>query len=1379
MVDRQANRRPIGGRETVTSFEPLPPKKDPEAGAETVTNKDTASEDDKYADAKPVSFFSLFRHGTPQDKLIIFLGMVVQAFVGLSFSGMNLVFGEILDDLSAPSESILSSTMWTIKIMVILAGVFGAAAFIGMSAIPYGAARITNRVRNVYVSAILAQDMAFFDESKPGEIVAALAEYTMDFEEGLSIKLGEGLQATFGGLGGLAVALYFSWQITLMCFVTVPIMAFSFYMILQSGAGNDGLLGKEAYEKAANIADETLSSMPTIASFGGETKAAKRYEGHLAEAEDAAIRQSKKLGLGTGFLWGSFFGMMGIGFWWGGHLTIQSREQAMITNPIPTDFQTNDIYAVNRFIADAYCTYRPPGSFGSGEMLEYTGDAYDACVCSLPWSDLSEEGVVDIECGCTVGEFSITSDCITAGTTIAVFFSVMIAGFLIGMIPPAFQAVKKAQLAAYELYRIIDRAPSISSATGGKQLATMEGRISIENMCFQYPTSSTKTFEDINLEIAAGETVALVGESGSGKSTIARLVCRFYDPQKGRVCIDGNDVKDLDMKSMRDHIGVVSQEPLLFDDTIAMNIARGKAGPVPATMEEIEAAAKQANAYSFIQGFPDGFLTKVGARGSKLSGGQKQRISIARALIRKPSVLILDEATSALDAESEKIVQSAIDNLIGKNGTGGGITTIIIAHRLSTVKNADRIVVLGARDGTNSTVNGSSIVEIGAHDELMAKEGGLYKALVGGAHDDDDRKGDSIKNVDEDLAPVEHGNSGTSNATNEKEQVDYDTESTTEVIEADKQIEEDFKKLNQKRLKSYSSPEQCYFFLGLVACFCTGMAWPICGVLFALMLTAMSILDYELARTWTEWLAAGFGFLAVAEIVAQYFQTYLFEIIGERMTRRIRTDYFRALLRQDIGWFDDPANALGVLTSRLAVDIKLIRLTVGQGTGSTVSSMTALLVGLIIALIAAWQFALAFLAIMPLLAITEAINWTLMKGGDSSSKKKLGEISGAFGEYVNGIREVQSFSLEKVVTSEIAELLQEEILVIAKKAALFRGISAGAVQFIQLGVYALAFYVGARLMDDGLLDYESFNLVLWSMAFGASGMGMAANWVSAAAKGKAAVVRVFELFDRKPPIDSNPWNEDGSPRDIVVPLDVNGKKGEIEFRNVKFAYPTRKTARVFDGLSLKIPAGQTAALIGSSGSGKSTVMALLERFYDPVAAVVDRGQKGEDERVETVIDGNLNDSNGVVLVDGVDIRKMDVKYLRKAVALVGQEPVLFDASVRENIAFGKDGASEEEIVSAAMTANAHDFISKFDGGYDYSVGSRGKKVSGGQKQRIAIARAVLKEHRILLLDEATSALVSHSFYYSFYLSVLAANTHNILFSRTMRARSWFKKHLTN
>lgn len=178
------------------------------------SSKNSTTDIDKYADAKPIPFLSLFRHATPQDKLIIFTGMIIQATVGLSFCMMNLVFGEVLDDLSSPSSSILAVTKPTIIIMAILAAVFAIAAFIGMSFIPFGAARITNRVRNAYVRAVLAQDMEFFDESKPGEIVAALAEYTMDFEEGLSIKLGEGLQAVCGGLGGLVVALYFSWQIT-------------------------------------------------------------------------------------------------------------------------------------------------------------------------------------------------------------------------------------------------------------------------------------------------------------------------------------------------------------------------------------------------------------------------------------------------------------------------------------------------------------------------------------------------------------------------------------------------------------------------------------------------------------------------------------------------------------------------------------------------------------------------------------------------------------------------------------------------------------------------------------------------------------------------------------------------------------------------------------------------------------------------------------------------------------------------------------------------------------------------------------------------------------------------------------------------------------
>lgn len=452
-------------------------------------------------------------------------------------------------------------------------------------------------------------------------------------------------------------------------------------------------------------------------------------------------------------------------------------------------------------------------------------------------------------------------------------------------------------------------------------------------------------------------------------------------------------------------------------------------------------------------------------------------------------------------------MQAAIDNLVGK-AAGKGITTIIIAHRLSTVRSADRIVVLGSSDGSTSTANGSTIVEMGSHDELMKKENGLYKALVGGSHDDHNKSSIITSDVDSSTAygdsvvsSANYGNSAVKTSVisvMEEKEYDADASVGSTVLEEDsleekKEVDNDFKKIDKKRLNQYSEPERYHFLLGLFACFCTGLAFPVCGLLFSLMLSSMVLFDYEVAIFYIRLLAGAFGLLAFFMVIAQFFQTYLFEIIGERMTKRIRTDYFRALLRQNIGWFDMPQNALGVLTSRLAVDVKLIRLCVGQGTGATVSSMTSLMVGFVVSMIAAWQFALAFLATVPLLALTEAINWMLMKGGDSSSKKKLGEISGLFGEYVQGIREVQSFSLETHITSTISELLQADILEVSKKAAFLRGISAGSVQIIQLGVYALAFYIGARLMDSGLLDYESFNLVLWSMAFGASGMGQAAK----------------------------------------------------------------------------------------------------------------------------------------------------------------------------------------------------------------------------------------------------------------------------------------------
>jgi ATP-binding cassette subfamily B (MDR/TAP) protein 1 len=244
--------------------------------------------------------------------------------------------------------------------------------------------------------------------------------------------------------------------------------------------------------------------------------------------------------------------------------------------------------------------------------------------------------------------------------------------------------------------------------------------IRFDGVAFAYPSrQETPIYDNLNLTVEAGTTVALVGTSGSGKSTVVQLIERFYDPDQGRVLLDGTPLQDLNLTWLRSKIGLVSQEPVLFSGTVAENIALGKAG---ATKEEIIEAAKMANAHNFItQDFDKGYDTDVGEGGGKLSGGQKQRVAIARAMIKNPAILLLDEATSALDNESERVVQAALDELMARKDQRR--TTVVIAHRLTTIRNADKIVVM--EKGT--------VKEEGTHDELMAL-GGKYVKLSASLH---------------------------------------------------------------------------------------------------------------------------------------------------------------------------------------------------------------------------------------------------------------------------------------------------------------------------------------------------------------------------------------------------------------------------------------------------------------------------------------------------------------------------------------------------------------------------------------------------------------------------------------------------------------------
>ena len=256
----------------------------------------------------------------------------------------------------------------------------------------------------------------------------------------------------------------------------------------------------------------------------------------------------------------------------------------------------------------------------------------------------------------------------------------------------------------------MDESPSIVDKRDAKDLKISQGNIQFENVTFQYDESNARVLDRVNLHVPSGQNVALVGPSGSGKTTLCNLIPRFYDVTKGRVLIDGQDVRDLTLKSLRGSIGTVQQDVYLFSGTVFENIVYGRPG---ASLDEVIAAAKRAGAHAFITALPNGYETYVGERGVKLSGGQKQRLSIARVFLKDPPILLLDEATSALDNENERLVQQSLEEL------ARGRTTLTIAHRLTTIKNADRILVL--------TENG--IAEQGTHGELLSSESGIYRGM--------------------------------------------------------------------------------------------------------------------------------------------------------------------------------------------------------------------------------------------------------------------------------------------------------------------------------------------------------------------------------------------------------------------------------------------------------------------------------------------------------------------------------------------------------------------------------------------------------------------------------------------------------------------------
>ncbi|XP_056175493.1 ABC transporter B family member 9-like [Syzygium oleosum] len=905
------------------------------------------------------------------------------------------------------------------------------------------------------------------------------------------------------------------------------------------------------------------------------------------------------------------------------------------------------------------------------------------------------------------------------GQIINVIMAIMVGGMSLGQTSPCLNAFASGQAAAYKMFETIDRKPLIDSYdTSGRILEDIKGDIELRDVHFRYPARpDVQIFAGFSLTVPSGKTAALVGQSGSGKSTVISLLERFYDPDSGEVLIDGVNLKELQLKWIREKIGLVGQEPVLFLTTIRENIAYGKEN---ATDEEIRKAIQLANAAKFIDKLPKGLDTMVGEHGTQLSGGQKQRIAIARAILKNPRILLLDEATSALDAESERVVQDALENVMTNR------TTVIVAHRLTTIRTANIIAV----------VHRGKIVEQGTHEELIQDPEGGYSQLVrlqeGNKAAEEklgqvDTKLDANFEVDKVLIRTFSKNSSGrpsmrrsisrgSSGGRPSFALSYGIPGPINLVEMggeEEQYErteldnEKRQSVSIRRLAYLNRPELPILVVASLAALVHGVVFPIFGLLLSTAIKMFYEPPDQLKKDSNFWALVYVGMGCITLVIVPI-QNYFFGIAGGKLIRRIRYMSFQKVVHQQISWFDDPANSSGAVGARLSTDASTVRSLVGDALALIVQNVATVTAGLLIAFIANWMLALIVLAVSPLLLAQGFIQAKFTTGFSADAKEKYEEASQVANDAVGSIRTVASFCAENKVMDLYEEKCQgpkEQ----GVRLGVVSGIGFGFSFFALYCVNAFLFYIGAILVQHGKATFSEVFKVFFALTISAVGVSQSSALAPDTNKAKDSAASIFSILDSKPQIDSS--NDEGMTLENVT--------GNIELEHVSFKYPTRPDVQIFKDLSLTIPAGKTVALVGESGSGKSTVISLIERFYDP--------------------------DSGRVFLDHVLLQKFKLSWLRRQLGLVGQEPILFNETIRDNIAYGKQGGvTEDEIIAAAKASNAHNFISSLPQGYDTSVGERGVQLSGGQKQRIAIARAILKNPKILLLDEATSALDAES-----------------------------------
>ncbi|SOB84044.1 ATP-binding cassette, subfamily B [Streptomyces sp. 1331.2] len=848
---------------------------------------------------------------------------------------------------------------------------------------------------------------------------------------------------------------------------------------------------------------------------------------------------------------------------------------------------------------------------------------------------------------------------------------------------------------------------------------TLDVALEFDRVEFRYdPEHPAPVLHGLSLKLAPGETLALVGASGSGKSTVAQLVPRFYDPAAGTVRLYGHDLRELTLDSVRAAVGIVPEESFLFSESVRTNIAYGRPD---ATDEQIVAAARAAQADEFVRALPDGYETKVGEQGLTLSGGQRQRIALARAILTDPRILLLDDATSAVDPQVEAEIHDALRSVMT------GRTTLLIAHRRSTLQLADRIAVLER----------GRLLDIGTHEELEARCP-QYRALI-----TDPEAGRTVLHPapgtpTEANAEPRTGSPSSPSPSSSPAGPRPDSAAPTPDLPTPVLPVPDLPTPALTKAARTADPD----LLAKVAALPPATDTPAVPraeaeagdpdftlrrllrpfrvpLLIALLLVALDagsglvlpvLIRHGIDEGVRKGLMSGVAVAALTALVVvlldwlvQGAENRVSGRTGERVLYTLRLKIFAHLNRLGLDYYE--RELTGRIMTRMTTDLDSLTSFLQTGMVTAVVSLLTFAGIFAALLIIDAGLALVVFAVLPLLVIATLVFRRKSRDQYERSRDLISVVNADLQENVAGMRIVQAFrrldtNTDRFVARGIA---YREARV---RAQLYISLYFPFVQFLSSVAAALVLIVGAARVDAGTLTVGALVAYLLYIDLFFAPVNQLSQVFDGYQQASVGLGRIRELL-RTPTTTA----EAADP----VPV-AKGLRGEISFEGVGFAYNggADGAPNVLTGVDLHIPAGQTVALVGETGAGKSTLVKLVARFYDA--------------------------TQGTVRVDGVDLARYDLAQYRHRLGVVPQEAYLFAGTIREAIAYGRPEASAAEVEAAARAVGAHDMIVRLSGGYDHEVAGRGRNLSAGQRQLIALARAELVDPDILLLDEATAAL---------------------------------------